>query len=67
MTVAEARQYLAAEEAQKLIDMDEATREAMTKAENDGIIFDEIDKLPEKSFMGLMFPGRGTKRHPANC
>ena len=49
MTVAEARQYLAAEEAQKLIDMDEVTREAMTKAENDGIIFlDEIDKIAGK-------------------
>ncbi len=49
MTVAEARQYLTAEEAQKLIDMDEVTREAMTRAENDGIIFlDEIDKIAGK-------------------
>lgn len=49
MTVAEARRYLAAEEAQKLIDMDEVNREALTKAENDGIIFlDEIDKIAGK-------------------
>lgn len=63
MTVAEARQYLAAEEAQKLIDMDEVTREAMTKAENDGIIFlMRLTKLPEKRvLMGLMFPGAGYK------
>lgn len=49
MTVAEARRYLVAEEAQKLIDMDEVNREALTKAENDGIIFlDEIDKIAGK-------------------
>ena len=49
MTVAEARQCLIAEEAQKLIDMDEVTREALTKAENNGIIFlDEIDKISGK-------------------
>ena len=46
LTVAEARQYLMAEESQKLIDMDEVTREALTRAENSGIIFlDEIDKI----------------------
>lgn len=46
LTVAEARQYLIAEESQKLIDMDEVTREALTGAENSGIIFlDEIDKI----------------------
>lgn len=49
VTVAEARRYLVAEEAQKLIDMDEVNREALTKAENDGIIFlDEIDKIAGK-------------------
>ncbi|MGI6548919.1 MAG: ATP-dependent protease ATPase subunit HslU [Syntrophomonadales bacterium] len=49
LTVAEARQCLIAEEAQKLIDMDEVTREALTKAENNGIIFlDEIDKISGK-------------------
>jgi len=46
MAVAEARQYLITEEAQKLIDMDEVIREALNKAENNGIIFlDEIDKI----------------------
>ncbi|HET8761648.1 MAG TPA: ATP-dependent protease ATPase subunit HslU [Nitrospiria bacterium] len=46
MTVAEARQVLVQEEAAKLIDMDEVTREAIRRAEQDGIIFlDEIDKI----------------------
>jgi len=46
MTIAEAREYLIEDEAQKLIDMDTVTREAIDKAENSGIIFiDEIDKI----------------------
>ncbi len=46
VTVAEARKILAQEEAQKLIDMDEATAVAIEKAEQDGIIFlDELDKI----------------------
>ncbi len=46
VTVKEARRILAQEEAEKLIDMDEVTREAIEKAEQDGIIFiDEIDKI----------------------
>ncbi|MFZ5877503.1 MAG: ATP-dependent protease ATPase subunit HslU [Nitrospirota bacterium] len=46
MTVAEARQVLVQEEAAKLIDMDEVVREAIRRAEQDGIIFlDEIDKI----------------------
>ncbi len=46
MTVAEAREYLSEEEAQKLIDMDNVTREAIERAANTGIIFiDEIDKI----------------------
>ncbi|HEY8496798.1 MAG TPA: ATP-dependent protease ATPase subunit HslU [Limnochordales bacterium] len=44
--VAEARQILQQEEAQKLIDMDEVTAEALRRAEQTGIIFiDEIDKI----------------------
>ena len=44
--VGEARKMLASEEAQKLIDMDEVKREAITLAEQHGIIFiDEIDKI----------------------
>lgn len=46
VTVAEARRILTYEESQKLIDMDEVQREAISRAENSGIIFlDEIDKI----------------------
>jgi ATP-dependent HslUV protease ATP-binding subunit HslU len=45
-TVKEARQILAQEEAQKLIDMDAVQKEAIERVENSGIIFiDEIDKV----------------------
>lgn len=45
-TVREAREILAQEEAQKLIDMDQVHAEAVARAEQDGIIFlDEIDKV----------------------
>ena len=44
--VREARRILVQEESDKLIDMDEVIREAVDKAEQDGIIFiDEIDKI----------------------
>jgi ATP-dependent HslUV protease ATP-binding subunit HslU len=44
--VAEARRLLAQEEAQKLIDMDEVTAQAIRRVEESGIIFlDEIDKI----------------------
>ncbi|MEM6633524.1 MAG: ATP-dependent protease ATPase subunit HslU [Bacteroidota bacterium] len=46
MTVAEAREYLTEEEAQKMIDMDNVSREAISRAQNSGIIFiDEVDKV----------------------
>jgi ATP-dependent HslUV protease ATP-binding subunit HslU len=46
MKVKEALKYLTQEEAQKLIDMDEVIKEAIDRAENQGIIFiDEIDKV----------------------
>ena len=46
VSVAEARKILLDEEAAKLIDMDEVKEEAITRAENAGIIFiDEIDKI----------------------
>lgn len=49
VTIAEARKLLAAEEAQKLIDMDEVTQDAVQRAEQSGIIFlDEIDKIAGK-------------------
>ncbi len=52
--VKEALQILEQEEAEKLIDMDEVSREAIYRAENFGIIFiDEIDKIAVKT------PGHG--------
>jgi len=46
MKVPEALKHLTQEEAQKLIDMDEVVREAITKVEQTGIVFlDEIDKI----------------------
>ncbi|MFT4413554.1 HslU--HslV peptidase ATPase subunit [Fredinandcohnia humi] len=49
LTVREARKVLTNEEAAKLIDMDEATQEAINRAEQSGIIFiDEIDKVAGK-------------------
>ncbi|MFC3882581.1 HslU--HslV peptidase ATPase subunit [Bacillus songklensis] len=50
LTVREARKVLTNEEAQKLIDMDEVTQEAVYRAEQYGIIFiDEIDKIAGKN------------------
>jgi ATP-dependent HslUV protease ATP-binding subunit HslU len=44
--VGEAKRILAQEEAQKLIDMDEVTSQAIRRVENSGIIFlDELDKV----------------------
>lgn len=49
LPVSDARKLLTQEEAQKLIDMDEVTQEAVQKAEQTGIIFiDEIDKIAGK-------------------
>lgn len=46
VTVSEARKVLISQEAQKLIDMDDLTADAVKRAENHGIIFlDEIDKI----------------------
>lgn len=45
-TIKEARQYMAQEEAKKLIDMEAVQKEAIERVENSGIIFiDEIDKV----------------------
>ncbi|HVZ92615.1 MAG TPA: ATP-dependent protease ATPase subunit HslU [Rhizomicrobium sp.] len=50
MTVSEAREPLAAEEADKLLDNDAITREAITSVEESGIVFlDEIDKICARS------------------
>jgi ATP-dependent HslUV protease ATP-binding subunit HslU len=50
LTVREARKVLTNDEAQKLIDMDEVTQDAINRAEQSGIIFiDEIDKIAGKN------------------
>ncbi len=46
VSVPEALELVAAEEAQKLIDMDKVVKEAVSRVENHGIVFlDEIDKI----------------------
>lgn len=65
MTVAEARETLAQEEAQKLIDQEAAVREALQRVENSGIVFvDEIDKVagPSSSKSGPDVSREGVQR-----
>ncbi|HTW28835.1 MAG TPA: ATP-dependent protease ATPase subunit HslU [Acetobacteraceae bacterium] len=53
MTVAAARAALAREEADKLLDTDALTKDAVSHAENNGIVFlDEIDKVCARSTEG---------------
>ena len=53
LTVKEAREHFAGEEARALIDQDQLTREAVSRAEQSGIIFvDEMDKIAGKSSGG---------------
>ena len=50
LTIKEAKQLLAQEESEKLIDLDGVNAEAISRAENEGIIFiDEIDKITGSS------------------
>src|SRR5919199_1121515 len=54
MTVAEARAALIKDEADKLVDQEVLTREAIANAENNGIVFlDEIDKVARASEGGV--------------
>ncbi len=63
ITVREAKNLLIAEEADKLIDNDAVTAEAIRRAENDGIIFiDEIDKIAGKGNQGADVSREGVQR-----
>jgi len=57
LTVKEARDLLTVQEAQRLIDMDKVSKEAVRRAEDSGIVFiDEIDKVASGDGAGS---GRG--------
>ena len=66
MTVGAARQGLIAEEADKLLDNDKVTRDAVRHAEENGIVFiDEIDKVCARSeggFRGADVSREGVQR-----
>ncbi|MDB5083747.1 MAG: clpY [Bacilli bacterium] len=63
VTVKEARKILTQEEAAKLIDMDETISVAVTRAEENGIIFlDEIDKVAGKGGHGPDVSREGVQR-----
>ncbi len=63
LTVKEARTLLTNEEAQRLIDMDEVTQEAVYRAEQLGIIFiDEIDKIAGKNSGSVDVSREGVQR-----
>ncbi|MDR1481871.1 MAG: ATP-dependent protease ATPase subunit HslU [Synergistaceae bacterium] len=57
MRVDEARRVLQAEEAEKLLDMEQISSEALDKAQEEGIIFvDEIDKIASSGSAGKSGP-----------
>ncbi len=63
LTVKDARKVLTHEEAQKLIDMDEVGQEAVTRAEQTGMIFiDEIDKIAGKGSQSADVSREGVQR-----
>ena len=63
LSVSEAREALRGEEADKLIDHDEVSREAVSRAENSGIIFiDELDKVAGGDNSGPDVSGEGVQR-----
>lgn len=64
MKVSEALKFLAQEEGQKLIDMEEVTKEAITRTEQSGMVFlDEVDKIAGKEkHMGPDISREGVQR-----
>ncbi|MFP7494091.1 ATP-dependent protease ATPase subunit HslU [Terribacillus saccharophilus] len=63
LPVSEARPLLIQQEAQKLIDMDEVSQEAVQLVEQAGIIFiDEIDKVASKGDQGANVSREGVQR-----
>ncbi|MCZ0702554.1 ATP-dependent HslUV protease ATP-binding subunit HslU [Natronobacillus azotifigens] len=63
LTVKEARKVLTQQEAQKLIDMDEVTQDALHKVEQSGMIFiDEIDKVAAKGEQQANVSREGVQR-----
>lgn len=63
MTVSEARKVLTQQEAQKLVDMEETSQEAVRRAEESGIIFiDEIDKVAAKQDNSANVSREGVQR-----
>ena len=63
LRVREAREALRSEEADKLIDHDEVSSEAVSRAENSGIVFiDELDKVAGGDNSGPDVSGEGVQR-----
>ncbi|MFC0524130.1 HslU--HslV peptidase ATPase subunit [Pontibacillus salicampi] len=63
LTVREARKVLTQVEAQKLIDMDEVSQEAVEKVEQSGMVFiDEIDKVAGQSEQSANVSREGVQR-----
>lgn len=63
LSVKKAREMLLEEECDKLLDQDNLSREAITRAEQDGIIFiDEIDKIVNKKTNGQDVSREGVQR-----
>lgn len=63
LPVREAREVLAQEEGQKLIDMDQVTQDALERTEQSGIVFlDEIDKIAGRDQKGPDVSREGVQR-----
>lgn len=63
LPVSDARKVLTQQEAQKLVDMEEASQEAIQRAEQSGIIFiDEIDKVAGKEEHSANVSREGVQR-----